>query len=75
MRWLEAISSMPASSGALARRRRSVFPGWVDERARRAGSLLGEIRPEFVAAFERGRELDLWDAAATVLGEDGQTVP
>ena len=51
------------------------LPGWVDERARRAGSLLGEIRPEFVAAFERGRELDLWDAAATVLGEDGQTVP
>jgi len=51
------------------------LPGWVDERARRAGSLLGEIRPEFVAAFGRGRELDLWDAAGTALGEDGQTVP
>jgi hypothetical protein len=38
--------------------------------------LLEERDPAFVAACERGRELDLWDAAALALGEDDpQTVP
>jgi hypothetical protein len=36
-----------------------------------------ERRPAFVAAFARGQELDLWDAAAIALGADElpQTVP
>jgi hypothetical protein len=36
-----------------------------------------ERRPAFVAAFARGQELDLWDAAAIALGEedDAQTEP
>ena len=51
------------------------IPFWEAERARRAGSLLDEIDPRFLAAREQGREIDLWDAAAIALGEDAQTVP
>jgi predicted ATPase len=45
-------------------------PRWPDERAQRSGSLLEETREPFLAACERGRQLDLWDAAAVALGED-----
>jgi hypothetical protein len=41
---------------------------WRDE-------LRKETRPAFLAAFERGRKLELTDAAAIALGEDVQTVP
>jgi len=53
------------------------LPKWADERERRGGSLVGEARPEFLVAVERGRELELWDAVAIALGEDddAQTVP
>lgn len=46
------------------------LPRWPDERDRRAGALVGEERGSFVRARERGRGLDLWDAAAVALGED-----
>lgn len=46
------------------------FPRWPDERAQRGGRLLEESREAFLVACERGRELDLWDAAALALGED-----
>lgn len=46
------------------------LPRWPDERVRRAGALVGEERDSFVRARERGRGLDLWDAAAVALGED-----
>ena len=49
-------------------------PRWPDERARRAGALPEEAREPFLAARDRGRELDLWDAAAIALGEDRHTV-
>jgi predicted ATPase/class 3 adenylate cyclase len=45
---------------------------WPDERARRGGALLEEARPPFVAAYETGRSLDLWQAVAIALGEDSQ---
>jgi predicted ATPase/class 3 adenylate cyclase len=53
------------------------LPRWQGERELRGGELVEEARPEFLAAFARGRELDLWDAAAIALGEedDPQTVP
>ena len=44
------------------------LPRWPDERERRAGALVDEAREQFVAARERGRALDLWDAAAIALG-------
>jgi predicted ATPase/class 3 adenylate cyclase len=40
-----------------------------------ADDLRKETRPTFLAATARGRELDLWDAAAIALGENDQTVP
>ncbi|MGH2976755.1 MAG: ATP-binding protein [Gaiellaceae bacterium] len=46
------------------------LPRWPDERARRIGPLVDEVREPVLAARERGRALDLWDAAATALGED-----
>ena len=46
------------------------LPRWPDERARRIGALATEDREQVVAARERGRALDLWDAAAVALGED-----
>lgn len=50
---------------------------WLAQQSERAGELLGESAPEFLAAVEQGRQLDLWDAAAIALGEedDPQTVP
>ena len=44
------------------------IPRWPDERARRIGALVEEDREAVVAARERGRALDLWDAAEIVLG-------
>ena len=44
-------------------------PRWADERARRIGSLVEEDREPVVAARERGRALDLWDAVEIALGE------
>jgi hypothetical protein len=43
-------------------------PRWADERDRRGGALVEENREPFVQARERGRALDLWDAAAIALG-------
>ncbi len=41
-----------------------------------ADALRQETRPTFVSACERGRKLDVWDAAAIALGEaTDQTVP
>jgi ATP/maltotriose-dependent transcriptional regulator MalT len=45
------------------------LPRWADERARRGGALVEESRGSFADARERGRALDLWDAAALALGE------
>jgi predicted ATPase/class 3 adenylate cyclase len=45
------------------------LPRWTDERARRIGPLAEEDREQVVAARERGRALDLWDAAEIALGE------
>ena len=45
-------------------------PRWPDERARRIGSLVDEEREPVLEARERGRSLDLWDAAAIALRED-----
>ena len=39
------------------------LPRWPDERARRGGALVEEEREAFAAACDRGRGLDLWDAA------------
>jgi hypothetical protein len=43
------------------------LPRWPDERARRGGALVEEDRQPVVAARERGRALDLWDAAEIAL--------
>jgi ATP/maltotriose-dependent transcriptional regulator MalT len=52
------------------------LPEWEDRVRSWASDLLAEGRPEFVDAIERGRRLDLWDAAAVALGEDEpHTVP
>jgi len=52
------------------------FTSWDEERANRGGALIEETQPPFLAALERGRQLDLWDAVAIALGEDDpQTVP
>ncbi|MBA3400943.1 MAG: adenylate/guanylate cyclase domain-containing protein [Actinobacteria bacterium] len=53
----------------------SRLPSWDGERAKRGGALVHEEDPHFIAATNRGRDLDLWDAAAIALGEDDQTVP
>jgi predicted ATPase len=45
------------------------LPRWPDERARRIGDLVEEEREPVLAARERGRALDLWDAAEIALGE------
>jgi predicted ATPase/class 3 adenylate cyclase len=45
------------------------LPRWPDERSRRIGALAEEDRESVVAARERGRELDLWDAAGIALGD------
>jgi len=46
------------------------LPRWPDERVRRIGTLVDERREPVVTARERGRALDLWDAAAIALGDD-----
>ena len=45
------------------------LPRWPSERARRGGALLDEADPAFAAAYETGRLLDIWDAAAVALGD------
>jgi tetratricopeptide (TPR) repeat protein len=52
-----------------AEREGESLPRWPGERARRIGDLAGEEREPVVAARERGRALDLWDAAAIALDE------
>ncbi|HZT92862.1 MAG TPA: adenylate/guanylate cyclase domain-containing protein [Gaiellaceae bacterium] len=47
------------------------LPRWPGERGRRLGALLDEDREAVVAARERGRELDLWEAAEIALGDSG----
>jgi len=44
------------------------LPRWPDERARRIGELVEEDREPVLAARERGRALDFWDAAGIALG-------
>jgi len=48
------------------------LPRWPEERAQRGGALLEEARPAFLAAYEGGLALDLWQAAAIALGEGSQ---
>jgi non-specific serine/threonine protein kinase len=49
---------------------------WQRRRLERAGLLLSDADPEFVAAVAEGRQLDFWDAVAIALGElEPQTVP
>jgi hypothetical protein len=43
------------------------FPPWPDERAHRLGALVEEEREPVLAARERGRALDLWDAVELAL--------
>lgn len=52
-----------------AEREAESLPRWPDERARRIGTLVEEEREAVVAARERGRELDLWEAAEIALGD------
>ena len=47
------------------------LPRWPDERARRIGALAEEEREPVVAARERGRALDLWEAVEIALGDAG----
>jgi predicted ATPase len=47
------------------------LPRWPDERVRRIGALAEEERESVVAARERGRALDLWDAVGIALGDAG----
>ncbi len=54
-----------------AEREAERLPRWRGERARRGGPLLEETHPRFAGALERGRELELWDAVAIALGEEG----
>jgi predicted ATPase len=54
----------------------TVRVGWDELRVSLGGTLLGEDRPAFLAGCERGKEVDIWEAVAIALGEDGyQTVP
>ena len=46
------------------------LPRWAEERSRRAGALLEEDREPFAEARDRGRVLNLWDAAAVALGDE-----
>ncbi|HEU5245063.1 MAG TPA: hypothetical protein VFU33_11735 [Gaiellaceae bacterium] len=45
------------------------LPRWSHERARRIGALVDEDREPVLAARERGRELDLWEAAEIAFGD------
>jgi predicted ATPase len=50
---------------------RGQYPeAWERRRAERAGPLIQEADPEFLAGVQEGRQLDVWDAAAIALGED-----
>ncbi|MFO7571318.1 MAG: hypothetical protein R6W48_01785, partial [Gaiellaceae bacterium] len=53
-----------------AEREGASFTSWDEERANRGGALIEETQPSFLAAFERGGQLNLWDAVAIALGED-----
>ena len=49
---------------------------WGVHAIRKAEGMRNETRPEYLAAFEHGRELELWDAVAVALAEDeAQTEP
>jgi predicted ATPase len=52
-----------------AEKEAEMLPRWPDERARRIGILVEEEREPVVAARERGRALDLWEAVEIALGE------
>jgi predicted ATPase/class 3 adenylate cyclase len=54
--------------GAAEKEAESV-PRWAEERARRGGALLDEDGEAFTSAAERGRELDLWEAAEFALAK------
>ena len=49
--------------------------GWQARRIEMAADLIAEGAPEFVAAVDEGRTLDLWEAAEIALEDDAQTVP
>jgi hypothetical protein len=54
------------------------YGSWQARQGEQAPDLLAESGPGFLESVERGRELDLWHAAAIALGEEdggGQTVP
>ena len=53
-----------------AERERGPHYAWERRRAERAGPLLHETSPEFVAGVQAGRQLEVWDAATIALGED-----
>ncbi len=53
-----------------AERERGPHHAWERRRAERAGPLLHETDPEFVAGVQEGRQLDVWDAATIALGDD-----
>ena len=63
--------------GVQAESERVPYGRWHARSSELAADLLSESGQVFLAAVERGRELDLWDAAAIALGEedDAQTVP
>ena len=46
---------------------------WGVHATRGAEEMRTEKRPEFLAAFERGLELELWDAVAVALAEEVET--
>jgi predicted ATPase/class 3 adenylate cyclase len=50
-----------------AEKEAETLPRWADERARRIGALADEDREQILAARERGRALDLWDAVEIAL--------
>ena len=52
-----------------AEKEAETLPRWPDERARRIGALAEEEREPLLSARERGRALDLWDAADIALGD------
>jgi predicted ATPase len=53
-----------------AERDRAPNGAWERRREERAGRLIRETDPEFVASVQEGRQLEVWDAAAIALGED-----
>jgi predicted ATPase/class 3 adenylate cyclase len=49
--------------------------GWGERRPNYGAELLDDRAPDFLAAVEQGRRLELWDAVAMALDEPPQTVP